>query len=91
MIIYIKFFRKLLLLTGEGYLVKRVIVIGLLIMTTLSFPALGQSHQAAHHKRNTVRTGSKKIAAHPLNGIAGQQIVPLANHHTHSPPLQPSI
>lgn len=56
-----KFFRKLLSLTGQGYLVKRVIIIGVMTITALSFTALGQA------------TGHK----------ARQQIVPLADHHTH--------
>lgn len=52
-----KNFGQPLPLTAEECLIKRAIVIGVVIMTTLSFTALGQT--------------------------AGNQAVPLADHHTH--------
>src|SRR5215216_3837849 len=69
--IHKKFFRKLLPLIDAEYPVRRIIVSAVIIMTTLSFTALGQTtrHKTASNKR--------------LNSMAQQPVVPLADHHTH--------
>jgi predicted TIM-barrel fold metal-dependent hydrolase len=83
--IYKKKFRKLLPLIGEEYLVKRITVIAVVIMTAFSLAAFGQTtrKRTDRNGRKIVDTGSTKFASQQSNSIARQPIVPLADHHTH--------
>lgn len=70
--IYKKLFRKLLPLMVGNYQVNRAVVIAALVITASSLTALCQTT-----RNNLVDTESGEIAAQQ------QQIVPLADHHTH--------
>jgi predicted TIM-barrel fold metal-dependent hydrolase len=100
---YQKFFRKLRPLVGNDGRVRRVIVLAVMTMTTLSFTALGQTtrNKTARSSGNKASVGNRKTAAQQSNSSARQVIVPLADHHTHiwslnastlvTEPLLPSV
>lgn len=83
--IYRKKFRKLLPPAGDGCLVNPAVAIAVMIVTTFSFTAFGQTarNKTPSGGHNIADTGSGKIAARQSYSIAPQATVPLADHHTH--------
>jgi predicted TIM-barrel fold metal-dependent hydrolase len=82
---HIKKLKRQRALSEENYFIKRILVIAVMMITALSFAALGQTtrNKTARDSSNKANDGSRKIAAQQLNSLARQPIVPLVDHHTH--------